>query len=320
MANEARHVEERWRALWEDSPQRSPFSRLAYLRAVSSAVGLNLSVHFVDVDGVDEAGFAATWKRQGPYRTVVVPPFTPFSALLLRHRPAESDIHARSSPFGAILREVEHHYDAAHLQLHPSIRDVRPAQWRKWDAHPLYTYVVDLKEGVDVLAGWSASSARNYRTARDDYELIEGIKAVSAAIRLSRESYARHGRTAPLSEDALRRLADGTGKFSRAYAVRRKDASKRVDAAIVTLADAGRAYYWIAGSIPGSGMTVLVGDVLTRLDRQTTQLFDFVGANTPTIAEFKRRFGCRLENYYRIVYYGRRDLQLLHMLREAFRR
>lgn len=308
-------VEERWRALWEISPQRSPFSRLEFLRAAAGAAGLDLNVHFVDSEGLDTAGAAVTWRKRGPYRTVILPPYTPFSALLLRESTAASDVHARSSPFGAILRELERNYDAIQLHLHPSIVDVRPAIWRDWAAHPLYTYIFPLDDGSGIVERWSSSAARNYKTARDGYELYEGTEAAAAAIRLSVDSYARHGRSAPLSKDALATLIDGTKELSTAYAVRRLDETRRTDAAVIVVADAGRAYYWIAGSLPGNAMTVLVGELLARLSTKE-RTFDFVGANTPSIAEFKRRFGCTLETYYRIVFYGRRDLRFLYMFRE----
>ena len=61
------------------------------------------------------------------------------------------------------------------------------------------------------------------------------------------------------------------------------------------------AYYWIAGSVPGPAMTVILGAVLGRLRSEGFESFDFLGANTPSIAEFKRRFGPALVEYPRLV-------------------
>lgn len=313
------NVEKRWEALWLASPQRSPFSRLDYLHAVADAAGLELSVHFVG-EGDNEAGAAVTWRRRGPYRSVVVPPFTPVSALLLRDAVPDSEVHARSSPFGAILRELEQHYHAVHLHLHPTLSDVRSAVWRGWKAQPLYTYVRELADRPRVTEGWSSSAARNFRSNREAYEVVTGPDAATAAAALCEASYARHGRTAPLARASLEHLVGRTAGFHAAYAVRRRDGSRRVDAAVLLLMNGGRAYYWVAGSIPGSGMTVLIGELFADLAAGVTPLFDFMGANTPTIAEFKRRFGCRLETYYAIRYYSRLDVALLHHARELFGR
>lgn len=309
------NVEARWRALWDASPQRSSFSRLDYVRAVAAAADLEVGVHFVEEDGVPSAGAAVTWRKRGPYRIVTVPPFTPFTALMLRAGVAASDVHSRSSSFGALLRDLERSYDAVQIHLHPSISDVRPATWGGWDARPLYTYVLPIERDADVTAGWSNGAARNFHGARSEYELVEGREAAAAALALCRESYARHGRSAPLPLGALKNLVAATTALSRPYAVRRLGGERRIDAAVILLSDAGRAYYWIAGGRPGNGMTVLIGELLSRFDPAEVALFDFVGANTPTIAEFKRRFGSRLETYYSLRYYGRRDLRLLYMLR-----
>ena len=308
-------VEERWGALWDASPQRSPFSRLEYVRAVAAAADLEVGVHFVEEDGVASAGAAVTWRKRGPYRIVLVPPFTPFSALMLRGRVPASDVHSRSSSFGALLRDLERSYDAVQLHLHPSIADVRPATWAGWEARPLYTYVLPIERDANVTDGWSNSTARNFRGARSEYEVLEGREAAAAAIALCRESYARHGRSAPLPVGALKNLVAGTTTLNSPYAVRRLDGERRIDAAVILLSDAGRAYYWIAGGRPGNGMTVLIGELLSRFDPAEVALFDFVGANSPAIAEFKRRFGSRLENYYSVQYYARKDVQLLYMMR-----
>ena len=73
--------------------------------------------------------------------------------------------------------------------------------------------------------------------------------------------------------------------------------SQAAEAGLIVLHDANSAYYWIAGSKPGPAMTVLIGNVLTELKQAKFNTFDFVGANTPSIAEFKRRFGPVLTPY-----------------------
>ncbi|MEX0599100.1 MAG: GNAT family N-acetyltransferase, partial [Rhodothermales bacterium] len=102
-----------------------------------------------------------------------------------------------------------------------------------------------------------------------------------------------------------------------AFAVRHKS-SDEIHAAVVILNDGRTAYYWIAGSRPGDGMTVLIGELLPRLFNQGIELFDFMGANTPGIAEFKRKFGARLVPYFALTR-CREDLTLLRTLRNMWR-
>lgn len=87
------------------------------------------------------------------------------------------------------------------------------------------------------------------------------------------------------------------------------------EAGVVVLHDDATAHYWIAGSRPGPAMTVLLGHLLERLASNGMKLFDFVGANTPSIAEFKRRFGPQLVSYYRVEETSAVGLKLLGLAR-----
>jgi hypothetical protein len=58
-------------------------------------------------------------------------------------------------------------------------------------------------------------------------------------------------------------------------------------------------------------MTVLLAEALPRLRADGLAAFDFVGANTPSIAEFKRRLGPALVPYFRIERCTRAGLALL---------
>ena len=63
-------------------------------------------------------------------------------------------------------------------------------------------------------------------------------------------------------------------------------------------------------------MTVLVGNLLARLRDQGVHMLDFVGANTPSIAEFKRKFGSRIVPYYRVEHVVRPELRVLQRFRK----
>lgn len=303
----------RWQALWDRSPHRTVFSRLDYIQAVSAAAKLKASVVIVSRDGEDVAGAAVTWKRRGPYREVIVPPLTPFSAVILSGHPAENEIHGRTSAFEQLLDAIERHFDVVRLHLPPSLPDVRAASWRGWDVQPFYTYVVSLPADP---ATWSGSVSRNYRRSLEAYEWIEGDEAVSVALRLCSASYARHRRRPPLSNEQMSivaRTALSSG-LARGYAVRDKGTGS-IDAAVVVARWGNTASYWVAGSEPGPSMTVLVGELFSRLAADGVEYFDFVGANTPGIAEFKRKFGSVLVPYYGIVRIGRPELKLLYRIR-----
>ena len=84
---------------------------------------------------------------------------------------------------------------------------------------------------------------------------------------------------------------------------------------LAVLHDGHTAHYWIAGSAPGPAMTVLLGHTLPRLRDDGIKLFDFVGAHTPSIAEFKRHFGPVLTPYFYLEKITRPELRLLYRLK-----
>ena len=87
------------------------------------------------------------------------------------------------------------------------------------------------------------------------------------------------------------------------------------EAGLAALTDGRTAHYWLAGSVPGAAMTVLLAEAFTRLAEEGVTTFDFAGANTPSIAEFKRKFGSTLVPYARARCVSHPALRLADRLR-----
>ncbi|MCS7082933.1 MAG: GNAT family N-acetyltransferase [Bacteroidetes bacterium] len=210
-----------------------------------------------------------------------------------------------------LLRFLEARYGLCHFILHPTQPDVRPFQWRGWSVEPRYTYWITLDEPERMLKSYSESVRRAWRRYADRYAfLAHDPEAWGAMVELHRASYLRRGRRPPLPEAAHRSLAQDLGADERSGPLRVasvRDVQGRVLATIGWLGSAGTAYYWMAGSrrdVP-QAMTVLLGHWFRHLAEAGWTRVDFVGANTPSIAEFKRRFGGKLIGYYRVWRYRR---------------
>ncbi len=253
-------------------------------------------MHLVRAKGRDEAGIIVLYRGKGAFRDSRPVPFSQYSCLLLRQSCDEAAIHQRRSALEALLSAVEPHY--RHLLLLVSLRDPRPAQWRGWDVRPLFTYRLRPTEGM---AAWSEATRRAYKKHAHAYRIEEDADSASDIVRCCRQSYARHGRRLPAEPEALTRLVTRLRASGcvRLFTARRDG---QLEGGLAILHDGQTAHYWIAGSQPGRAMTVLVGRVLQTLATGRVAQFDFVGANTPSIAEFKRHFGPRLTAYYRLEY------------------
>ncbi len=255
------------------------------MQAYAHAFGVAARVVML-ADG--SAGVPVFVKRRGPFRAGALPPLCPVLRPLLAEPLAEAASHRRDSPLDRLLARLGTQADQLTLALGRD--DLRPYAWAGWTATLRATYVSDL--GDHVRAGYSSAVRRTLRQA-DAFEVVEGAEHVGSAVRLMTESYRRGGADLGLDERAVAGLAHSFTEAgqARAFAATRGGAT---EAAVVVASDGRRAFYWIAGSVPGPAMTVLADAVLARLAAEGVETFDWVGANTPSIAEFKRRFGPRL--------------------------
>ncbi len=289
---------------WDDLNQAGPcghvFASAAYLDLIGRTFRGQIEESVIH-DGAELAGGARLLVRRSPLALrAVVPPYTPYSAIQLDRLPSESEIHRRSSNLESLIELLEQRYAAAALHLAPQLSDVRPFSWRKWSVEPLYTYRISLKHDASP-ASWSESARRIARRESDEFESIEIEPDILGA--LSAEGYRRSNRKSPLDASSLAAfLVDARSSVGAQLRGVRRKSSGKVEAGVAVLVEGDTAYYWIAGGVPGSAMTVLLSTLFEDLADSGIGSFDFVGANTAAIAEFKRRFGGELTTYYRAVW------------------
>ncbi|MCY4158910.1 MAG: GNAT family N-acetyltransferase [Bacteroidetes bacterium] len=286
----------RYQSLWEHA--RGIFASLRYAEAASSVFGLKPKICFHE----DEAALLLHLKGGGKLRHVVIPPFTQYSALLLLNPPPAHLIHRQKTPLDELLKSAEQISNRADLLV--TMDDPRTAQWRGWEVKPLFTYLIHLPADPD---DWSSGARRTWRSNTSDYTIRENSELAGEVIDLCRMSYQRHGRKLPASPTALETLVREMGDWGRVFVAERNGIT---EAGAIILHDEHTAHYWIAGSIPGPSMTVLLGEILPLLSESGISVFDFVGANTPSIAEFKRSFAPALTQYYHLrrrprIHFGR---------------
>ena len=284
--------EEAWQALWNDSPQRSAFSSVQYAQCAAKAHGLRTRAHWVSDAGTPVAGAIMYGRARLGRVQAVVPPFTQYSALVLNHAPSETAIHRKEDALAALLESLEGSY--SRVQLLAKLADPRPAQWRGWQVSPLFTYELTSEQGVE---SWSASARAAHKKHQGEYYVVEGPDMARDIVKLCAKSYQRHQRKLPANQDAMVSLIGSLGSAVRCFIAQSRKTYERL-AGLAVLHDGQTAHYWLAGSVPGPSMTVLLGEVLPELYAAGIKTFDLVGANTPSIAEFKRRFGPRLTQYY----------------------
>ncbi|MGI9175768.1 MAG: GNAT family N-acetyltransferase [Rhodothermales bacterium] len=306
-------VRQAWADLLAASPQRTPFSTLAYAEALHEALGVSYRLAGV-YEGETLAAGALLYERPlGPYRRVVIPPLTPYTPVLLREPLREVDVHARRSPLDALVRLLESRYHHLALHLHPSLKDVRAFQWAGWSARPFFTYRQALG-GADVLRRTASRNVRRL-AGSGSWHVAEAPDAVEVMLSLGEASFNRQERSLPVEAIRLRRLMTSLLASGLARLFTASQARGVAEGALVVLRDGTTAHDWFVGSRPGPARACLTYDVLLQLHDEGVRCYDFGGANTPSIAEFKRRFGGTLTPYYRVERYTRPELRLLDLAR-----
>ena len=292
-----KNARRRYRELSLRCSDQDVFDDLDFITGLANAQNLSSDILLSAFGGQDLFGALLVYRHLGPYREIILPRFCPTTAFLVADG---TDAPTGSLVIGSAMEVISKSYHRSALHLAASRK--MWATTTNWHTTGLFTYRLDLDAlANDVTAGWSASTRRPFRRSSEDYVVSEDPHASRGAIELCAASYARSGRPLPLSISAMADFAENPSGDVRTrifLATRKGDAT--AEAGLVTAQKNDVAFYWIAGSTPGPGMTVLVGQVLPILHADGIRTFDFMGANTPSIAEFKRRFGPELSEYVRM--------------------
>lgn len=304
-------------AAWEDllahSAQATAFSDLAFGAAIETAFGFPAWLAELWDGEALAAGALVFEKRVGPFRAAALPPFAQYVTPVLVAPLRDTDVHHDRSALGALADLLRTSFDQVNLALHPSLTDTRALHWAGWEVQPAYTYRLNLQGRTSTTEGWSGTTRRTYQNEAERYTVDEGSDHIGEALALVEASHTRQGHGLDVetaTAEALMRSLAAAGLL-RVFVAR----SPAAEAGLFVLSDGRTAHYWMAGSVPGAGMTALVGHILARLQEEGTAYFDFAGANVPSIAEFKRKFGGTLVPYARARCIAHPALRLADRLR-----
>ncbi|HYE58846.1 MAG TPA: hypothetical protein VD948_10080, partial [Rhodothermales bacterium] len=171
--------------------------------------------------------------------------------------------------------------------------DVRPLQWHGFTPEIRYTYRLATGSAESV----RASMRQNARRALPETPPLLSPASPETLAASVTASYARHERRGPLSEPALARVAHACLDAGIAEAV------SVGDQAALVATHGGVAYDLLVGGAPGEDRTRLVWALAAHLHARGVHMLDLIGANTPSIAEYKRRLGAHLVPFVRATWH-----------------
>ena len=298
------------------------FSTSAWLRCAAAASGDQ--IHRLGCYRNDHlvAGISGLARRRmGLYR-LETPELTPYTGLLLAPVTGKGPAKGEAAQHRACAHLMDHlakHYDRVFLTHAPAIADVRPFTWQGWDAHLRYTYRLPLG---DSNALWERTERRTRTAIRKAEKLGYQLRPTSDVVLFRQQYeaiYANQAGGPPVAAATAERFVAAAldAGLAQTYAI----ASPDGPAAVVAFVEGfDTTYAWAAGADPAYNHTGAISLLYWQYwDTVAHQYFDFVGANIPSIAFFKRGFGCDLAPYYAVVGYKSRWVKRAFDLRQALR-
>lgn len=302
---------ERWDEYVRRLPQTTLFHRYDFLRTVERFTSGRLRLLVGTDDGAVVGIFPLYVISKGPVRTVFSPP--PLMGLPQLGPALSADdetTRVRAEALNKafvdgcldwIATRIGPQY--AQVQSSDRLSDPRPFQWRGYDVTPQFTYAVDLTDGKDgVMAEFSRDARNNARNHAEVDVRVGGPDAIRRILRRLERRYEEQGRQYPIDASFVLALYD------RLPQGRVKPYVATVDGAfaggIVVLDGDETAYRWQGGMKTETDVPVndvLDWRIMCDAIERGRERYDLVGANVPSIAEYKAKFNPDLVTYYQAV-------------------
>ena len=308
---------------WDDFVRLSvgsmPFATSAWLDCARAAGG-DPVIHGCFRRGELVGAVSGLAVGRGRGSRLVTPPLLPHGGFL--YRAVHSDTPARresgrNSAAASLIQFLSSTYASSRLTHAPELTDIREFAWAGWDVQPRYTYRLDLGDRQRV---WQGLERRTRAVIRKAEEADFLFKRLDDPQLLRRQYELVYSDRPPVEAALVERLVAAAQEagLTEMYVV--EAANGQAASAVVFARGSDCVYAWVAGADPAfrdSGATSLL--YWKFLEQTSFGHFDFVGANIPGIALFKRGFGGELVTYYHTEGYRRRWRRSLAAIRRIWR-
>ncbi|MDX9758014.1 MAG: GNAT family N-acetyltransferase [Bacteroidota bacterium] len=232
------------------------------------------------------AGTPLLTHQRGPLRVAAPLPITLYAGIVRTPLATEALV--------PLLAAIEQRYHFVSLGARWSDEDHRILRTRGWITRSRQTLHVRLGDSQAVWEGYSQSLRRKLRHIPDGGFVLDHDPSTATIVAMFEQSYRRHGVRPPLPPSALERWLHELRECGLAHCFAALHPDGRPAAVRVVLRDDATVYDWLAGAdlaVAPSASHWLVHHILERFSSQGCTLFDFMGANTPGVVDFKRGFG-----------------------------
>jgi lipid II:glycine glycyltransferase (peptidoglycan interpeptide bridge formation enzyme) len=307
---------------WEDfvktSPQGTLFNTFAWSDVLFSSFGLNSELVAVQKNNSIEAGILLFYKNKFGLKVITRAPLTLYNGILFKRvdnlvkSQKVTDSHDKITEI--ILKYISNEFKFVNFSSSYNINDTRAFIWSKWQVQPQHTYTININNINSVFDNFSSSLRRKIRGCEQEPFVVTKTNDIDRLLILQEESYSKNGLKPILSLSLFRKFLS---KLMEQELVDIFSISKEnnIHSMRALLKWNNSVYDFIAGTSEKykreNSTHYLVWQLLQKYSELGFTVFDFMGANTKNIVDFKRSFGGELREYYDLKYYSSKTVKIL---------
>ena len=287
---------ETWDGFVKRSPHGSFFYRSTWLEIAEKVFGNEIEIYACVDRGEIVCGCPVSVKKKGFFTMARRPFATPYAGIILGGR--EDDVEARAMT--EMIRFLSSRFNYTKLVNTPSFRNMEPFREHGWSVGDKYTYIIDLDDEERIWKRFECDLRNVIRKAQRNDINVRACWDVDRFYELYKGTFENRGISITITRDAICGLCDrlkteGIGSLFTA-----EMPSGEIGAAAVVTWDETSAYYLLSASHTVlrklGAPSLLLWEIIRGMSRRFAS-FDLVGANIPSIAQFKKQFRPRLVEY-----------------------
>ncbi|MCF8307727.1 MAG: GNAT family N-acetyltransferase [Bacteroidales bacterium] len=313
-----RYLEETEFNLWDSFVETQKYGNIyqhtTWLNTIFKQQNGNIKIKIIacfDKEDRIIGGIAFGLQKKFGVKLIVHPFLSQFSGILIPDRNtqyASKNLKYRKEILESIIEKLEEDLDVIDLNLPPEINDIRPFTWNRFSTDVKYTFIQKLDHPEEILNNFEPAIRRQIKKAqKEDISINTGAghKLVNDFYQLLTMSYKRqkHQFKFTLEEffsiiESVKKIKSIHVSFYLAYLSEKPVAGQAI------LFFNNTAYYWLAGGNPEYFNTGVNQYIMYKIIEDSfsngMKWFDFIGANTPGVENYKATYNFPLVPYYKV--------------------
>lgn len=311
----------RWDQFVIKHPYATLFHTTRWAQIIESVFNRKFEIQVIYKNDTIKGGILYFPKSILGLHTIPRVPVTTYQGLLFQ--PSESQKASSASAeehelTGLILDNMCKRHSYIDLTLNSEITDIRPYQWHRFTAEPVYTYTFIISNYEELSKQFNQSLRRKINVSSKENHAITSSSDTDKFIKFVTDSYRYHKLKPPVPTYKIDQLVSKCleNNLGKLYYLK---IDKNPVAALFVLFDQQYVYALFSGidlKFRNQQYTEYLHALVLQEPAFQCKTFDFLGANTPDFVQFKRSFGGELRQSFRVTYYKNFKIRLLMKIRE----